>query len=319
MSHKNKVSLVMQAKERFDSMQCFGRSKHDDKLAAVDAWEKSDKSMSKRDFINESIKDKIYSINTYGTYAKHNNYFFKWCEETLPKSECKTLDDVKKYVPQWLEIRKEQGLSAYTLKTEAAGLGKLYQCDYRDFGVKLPERRRDDIFRSRDWGAKKEFFSEEKNREIVDFCRGTGLRRSELAVLTPDALVQRDGEYYLHVRGKGGRWRYAPIIGAKDAIINRIENTEKGCLVWPSVPEHMDTHGYRAEYATAIYDANARDIKDIPFDYYHAGIGNWVQSDVYKCRGDRAGEKFDKQAMRIASNALGHGRISVIAANYLRH
>ena len=319
MSHKNKIPLKMQAKAKFDSMVCFGRSKHADKVAAAEEWEQSDKSISKLDYINSSIKDKIYSINTYGTYAKHNNYFFKWCESTLPKSECKTLDDIEKYVPDFLNSRIEQGLSASTIKTEAAALGKLYQQDYREFGVNLPERRREDIKRSRDWNCSDKDFSEENNKELIAFCQGTGLRRTELENLTPEALTQREDGYYLHVQGKGGKWRYAPVIGNENAIISRIESTASGCHVWESVPDHMDVHSYRAEYATSIYDAHARKIEDIPRDYYHTGIGQWVQSEVYHCRGERAGEKFDKKAMKIASNALGHERISIIAANYLRH
>ena len=152
----------------------------------------------------------------------------------------------------------------------------------------------------------------------MNFCRGTGLRRAELEKLTPEALIRREDGDYLRIRGKGGRWRDAPIIGEKDAIINRIESTEKGCRVWDHVPEHMDVHSYRAEYATSIYLMNARDLKDIPYDYYNIGIGQWVQSGVYHCRGDRAGEKFDREAMKIASNALGHNRVNILAENYLR-
>ena len=40
--------------------------------------------------------------------------------------------------------------------------------------------------------------------------------------------------------------------------------------------------------------------------------------EKYYCRGDRKGEVFDRAAMRITSNALGHGRIGVIAGHYLK-
>ena len=172
MGHKNKVCLKMQAKAKFDSIQCFGRSKHEDKLAAAEAWEKSDKSISKRDYINGEIRDKIYSVSTYETYAKHNSYFIKWVEDNKPKGEIKTLEDIKRFVPEWLESRIDAGLSAYTIATEAAGLAKLYGCDYRDFCVDLPSRNREDIFRSREWGCKKRIFFRRKKRRNCEFLSG---------------------------------------------------------------------------------------------------------------------------------------------------
>lgn len=77
-------------------------------------------------------------------------------------------------------------------------------------------------------------------------------------------------------------------------------------------------HGYRGDYATAIYKAHAREIKDIPYDRVNRGTGKRYQSQVYTCRKDEAGKKLDKAAMLICSKALGHNRISVVADNYIR-
>ncbi|MBQ9199847.1 MAG: hypothetical protein IJ141_06665 [Lachnospiraceae bacterium] len=77
-------------------------------------------------------------------------------------------------------------------------------------------------------------------------------------------------------------------------------------LVWSRVPSHMDVHSYRSDYATAIYTAYERDLSTLP------------KSEVYLCRGSRKGERFDKKAMLIASRALGHNRLSVIASHYIR-
>lgn len=111
----------------------------------------------------------------------------------------------------------------------------------------------------------------------------------------------------------------SPIIG-KDAgqIIERIQNTQPEEKVWQFVHKSADIHSYRAEYATAIYKATARDIKDIPFDRVNRGTGRRYQSEVYTCRKDEAGKKLDKAAMLVCSKALGHNRISVVADNYIR-
>ena len=304
MSHKNKKCLKEQARERFEKITCIGRSKHDDKVQAGREYDRlpaDKKTMTKQEYINDAIRDKIYSYNTYGTYAKHNNYFFEYCER---EHGCRTLEQCRAYVDEWLQSRIDKGLSAYTIATEKAGLCKLYGEPATHF-IETPERKRDDITRSREHVARDYGFSVEKNSEIINFCRGTGLRRDELEHLRGSQLrVDGNGNEVLAIRGKGGRYREAPIIGPHKAeIIDRIEKAGDG-LVWDKVPSHMDVHGYRSDYATAIYTAYARD--EIP------------KEDRYYCRGDRKGTVMDRPAMLQASQALGHNRLEVVAGHYIR-
>lgn len=304
MSHKSKICLREQARERFAQLACFGRSKHDDKVRAGREYDRlpaEQRTMTKQEYINDAIRDKIYSYNTYGTYAKHNNYFFDFCER---EHGCRTLEQCRGHADEWLQRRIDEGKSAYTVATEKAGLCKLYGEPANHF-IETPERSRGDITRSRDDVARDYGFSLSKNAEIINFCRGTGLRRDELAHLRGTALKTDDrGNFRVAVRGKGGRYREAPIIGEHIAeIVSRMEQAGDG-LVWDRVPSHMDVHGYRSDYATAIYTAYARD--EIP------------KQDRYYCRGDRKGTVMDKSAMLIASQALGHNRLEVVAGHYIR-
>ena len=245
MGRKNKSyykDLHQQAYDRLNGMQAFGESK-------------------KEAVANGTDRGKIFSFNTYQTYWKHTKYFLKYIKETHP--ECTTLKSAKKYVNEWLQMRTDQGLSAWTIQTEAKALSKLYGIQPDDEGYfKPPKRNREDIKRSRGDRVRDRHFSEENNDELVKFCKGTGLRRSELMELRGKDLVTRsqiedeiarlnalpagersaaadkrlemlqdtrlfDEEYFTHVRnGKGGRERLSPIIGRfAGQIIGRIRET----------------------------------------------------------------------------------------------
>ena len=251
---------------------------------------------------------------------------------------------------------KGQHLSAWTIQTEAAALNKLYQIDKADVDrFQPPKRNRHEIKRSRVVTVRDAHFSVTNNDELIRFCRGTGCRRnvlerlegrdlwsrdvmeSELSMLSKnknktakeekhmaalqDALKTfPDQDMFIHHRkDKNGRYRFAPIIGPdKEQIIARMRNTGYTEKVWLHVNGNADIHGYRAEYATAMYKKYARDIKDIPYDRVNKGTGRRFQGDVYTCRKDESGKKLDKAAMLLCSKALGHNRISVVADNYIR-
>ena len=301
-----------------------------------------------------TAKDKIFSFKTYEAYWKHTKYFIKYIQEKHP--ECTTLKAAKRYMNEWLQMRTDEGHSPWTIQLETMALRKLFGVDAKDENAfQPPKRERKEITRSRVDRVRDKHFSKTNNDELIKFCKGTGLRRSELVDLRGKDLITRteieaeisrleekqekshdlnrerrlemlrdtrmfQGEYFTHIRnGKGGRERMSPIIGANaEQIIERMKNTAPDEKVWQHVSENADIHGYRAEYATAMYKAHARAIEDIPYDRVNKGTGRKFQGDVYVCRKDEAGRKLDKAAMLICSKALGHNRISVVADNYIR-
>lgn len=347
------VNVGIYRKERFMGRKdkSFSKDLHQqayDKLTAMQAFGESKRAA----IVNGTAGDKIFSFSTYQTYWKHVRYFIKYVQTRYP--ECTTLKAAKRHVNEWLELRESQGLSAWTVQTEAKALGKLYgiQPDDEDYFAP-PKRKREDIKRSRGDKRRDKHFSVTNNDELIKFCQGTGLRRRELeelkgkdlvtlgwiekmisrlekkAELTPYEVKQLgmlkdarlfEEEYYTYVRnGKGGRERVSPIVGKNaDAIIQRMMATSREENVWQYVNQNADIHGYRAEYATFIYKQYARPIGDIPFDKRNKGTGKSYQSEVYTCRKDEAGKKLDKSAMIRCSKALGHNRISIVANNYIR-
>lgn len=286
MGHKNKPnrgSLVKQVQDSLDAKLQIGRKKKPDKIAGIS-------------------QNYIYSWETYHSYLKHCCYFAKWCKEN---HGCKTIEQCKMYASEWMKTREH--LSVYTQKMEASALVKLYGCTLEELNIYTAARQRKDITRSRNTVKRDRHFSESNHAELVAFCRATGLRRAELKALHGTALYQDRSGYYLHITSgsKGGRERYAPIIGDKDLVIRLCKQAGDG-KVFEKIPSGADIHSYRRDYATAIYQQYARPLEQL------------TAKEKYYCRGDRKGEVFDRAAMRIASNALGHGRIEVIAGHYLK-
>ena len=277
-------SLTYQVKKNLDSKLCIGQSKHMAKIAGVE---------------NQGI----YSWGTYQSYTKHLNYFVDFCKSNFG---CRTLEECRSYADDWLQRNIDRGLSPYTLKLEVSALSKLYGCSSTDF-IPTASRHRSNISRSRLDVKRDKNFSEAKNKPFVEFCRSTGLRRSELKALTGDKLVFKDGHYMLHVTEgtKGGRERYVPIVGNVANVVDLMKAAGTG-KVFSKVNSNADIHGYRSEYAVRVYQSCARDIKSLS------------RKEIYYCRGDLKGVKYDRQAMLVASRALGHNRISVIAGHYLR-
>ncbi len=248
--------------------------------------------------------DLIHSWSTYNNYVKAGAAFGKWVKA---KYKEKTVARMKIYVGEYLQYRIDQRLSAWTVALDASALAKLYGCKSTDFGVDLPKRKRAEVKRSR--GEVKDF-DEEKNKETVDFCKGTGLRNHELKAVTKQDVFCKEGRLFVHVRqGKGGKPRDVPVRSGFEKAVQSIADkctNEKEKLFKPEdIPGRLPSHKYRAEYAKAQYEALARDVEKIPV------------SEKYICRKDKAGIVYDKKAMEKVSKMLGHNRISVIAESYL--
>ena len=284
MGHKNKKSLKKQIEDVLTSKLAIGRKKHEDKAA------------------EEGIKPYIYSYETLRGYLKQSCYFADYCKA---HHKVRTLEDCRQYVDEFLQRDIDKGLSSYTIKLRAAALAKLYGCSTKDF-ILTPPRKRSEITRSRGARVRDKHVSQKNNAELITFLQATGLRRREVTTLTGDCFTYYNGKPCIYVRnGKGGRERYAPIADNVDTIREMMQQKGTG-KVFDHISGMIDVHGYRSEYATKIYEQNARPLHTLS------------QKQKYYCRGELRGVIYDKQAMMIASNALGHNRLYVIADHYLR-
>lgn len=280
-----RANLLGDIRQSLSSKLAIGESRHQDKMDGIDS-------------------QKIYSWNTYNTYKDVGDKFGKFCKHEYG---CKTMADAESHIKDYMEHRRfDDKVSAYTQKMELSAIGKMYGKSYFQ-EVETDARHRADITRSRIDTLSEKRFSEEKNQELVNFCKNTGLRRSEIEKLKGDSLVEKDGKYYVHVEnGKGGKERDAYILNQNKDVIDKIKNTPDNEKVFSHIHTRADIHNYRSEYATAYYNSIARPESEIPYN------------ERYCCRNELSGTHYDKVAMQEVSESLGHNRIDVIASNYLR-
>lgn len=301
MAHgKQRVDIHKEIKETLRAKERFGESKY----------------AAKKD---GTMKDGIYSYTTARNYNRLCQQFAEYVREVSPEGRYTSLADSFKYAKEYIALHNaDTSLSAYTVKAERSALAKLYGCTGADLGA-VRERSRSGITRSRERTVISEktgkeilnpksragHFSESKHPELVSFLQSTGLRRVELEHLRGTQLCQQDGRYYLRIVGKGGRERLAPIRGDVQLVVDKCKAAGSG-KVWSKVPKGVDIHHYRSQYATAMYKELARNMEAVP------------AKERYCCRRDLQGVWYDKVAMQQVSEALGHSRVSVIAAHYLR-
>lgn len=278
-------SIIKQVQFKLDSKIRYGQSKYEAKK-------------------NRTHTEGIYAHSTYQNYLQVGCAFVKWCRSEYGS---KNLNEAKVHTSEYLQMRIDRNLSAWTIARDAAALAKLYDCTTQDFGVDLPTRRREDVIRSRNPEAQKGEFSEKKNTNLVEFFQTTGLRRHEAAALDPKDVYKVGDIVYVHVeKGKGGKERTVEALNEKAAELAKIAVLSGSNKVFETLPSHADIHAYRSEYAVTLYNRIARDPETLE------------HKQVYFCRHELAGTKYDKEAMLIVSQNLGHNRISVIAQSYLR-
>lgn len=272
-------------------------------------------------------KNKIYSYVTYKNY-KRSCYKFADYLYTHNK-EVRQLKDLKiKHVNNYLQYMVVKGYSAPTINSTKVAIAKLMQISSKEF-LNTPRVQRKDITRSRGMKERDKHISKETENYYAKFTTAIGGRRSEMEELKGTDLVIRpltvklkdkNGNKYVKVlskrypqvkirNGKGGKERFAPIFAKNKEELKEIINTFKvagDSKVFGKLPSHYDNHFYRGQYAKRSYKKFARPIREIK-----------NKREVYYCRKDKKGDAYDRNAMLIASQYLGHSRVDVIARHYL--
>ena len=250
----------------------------------------------------------IHSKRTFQTYRQQGKAFAKYARETLGirKLRLVTATDVR----LWLEHRQECGDSPYTLKTRAAAMAKVLQCSSKDFGFKFPERKSEDIKRSRNEVKMDKRLNEAKYADVITIMKATEMRRVELQRLKPSQLEILDGQAYITgVHGKGDLVRIVPVLKEHTDAVIAVFQKCKTTNVFPNkIPTYIDVHSYRGEYAKSMYEQIVTEKQ---------AAGEKVKLD-YHTRGE-VKISVSRAVVAEVSKALGHKRIGVTITHYLKH
>ncbi|WP_298845918.1 hypothetical protein [uncultured Clostridium sp.] len=262
----------------------------------------------------------IHSRESCDDYKRNALNFSVWERSNHGEKEFKNLDNIpKEHITEWLQASILKGNSMATTRLKAASMAKVMGCNSNTFGINLSKRGdRDNITRSRGTVEKDKHFSIENNKEKINFCEATGLRRSELEQLRPEQIcVDKVGNVTLDFSSKkeyrnmtkGGRGRTVhPIREKCDVVKNAKENAEKMGRehVFSKISSAMDVHSYRSTFAENKYSEAIKDLKD---------SGETIRND-YICR-DGSGRRYCRIALTIVSKELGHSRLDIVVKHYL--
>lgn len=236
MERTKRKSMRWQVENELLKRLCIGQSKYEAKENAK--------------LEGKNTPDGIYSWSTYNSYKKHCIQFAEW---TRKEKGCKTIQEAKQYIQEYLDYRVEKGSSAWTVHLDCSAIMKMYGESAIDMNIHVPERKRANIKRSRKVCEHDRHISEEKNKDIIDYCKGTGLRRHELAAIKPEHIRYYKGNVYVIVmRGKGGKKRIVQVLEEYKDHVSKCHQTDND-RVFQNIPQNIDIHSYRAWFACEWY------------------------------------------------------------------
>lgn len=264
--------------------------------------------------IDHFTSKKIYSDNTIRTYLSQVNRFIDF---VIQGYNCKSLHHIIDYLDEYIALFD----SPWTQSTAACAVCKMLGLHYARPNSTAKKKARADIIlynlkdrNSKD--VKKNRGKIENYSEIERVNTFIGARAREFKVInSKDLFYDEKGNAYVMIyNGKGGKVRRARIIDNDPETIAFIENLDKPC----NPPKGTRFQLTRQEAAYKLYLRLQ--------EYYGEGDPNKKViipgsekpvSEIYSCRGDHKGTKFNRSVLLRVSRDLGHNRPNVVVQSYL--
>lgn len=247
---------------------------------------------------------KMRAFETREEYQKIIMRFLSWCQNTCDIHDPEVIElFANRLATAYLRQRMEEGKSAWTLKTERSALRLFFQDRTLTEELELPERKRENIKRSRLPAKRDKQINLDNWQHVIQFCLACGLRREELRDLyvrevTPDPDNARRLVVVVR-RGKGGKSRIVHVFpGREQAVLSQVEGRSPDEHIFSNISGLLDIHSFRRRFATDLYELLAG--KPLPPQ-----------------EGRLKSPNLDKDAALAVSKELGHNRIDIIFGHYL--
>jgi hypothetical protein len=230
--------------------------------------------------------------------------FLRWCRASFGLNRLSDIDVcAEELTCTYLEERIARRYSPWTLATERSALRLFFGQRNLAASIVLPARTTSAISRSRHPAMRDRHLNPDHWQHLIAFTQACGLRREELRDLRVSDVYHRvsDGLLVVQVRrGKGGKWREAPVlVGCEAQILPLIIGRHAEERVFTHLPVHLDVQASRRFYAQRLYEQYA---------------GRPLPSSG----GPLHATEVDREAASQVSRALGHERLDIVLLYYLR-
>lgn len=247
---------------------------------------------------------KIHSYEARENYQKITMRFIDWCRD---EHDTRSLDQIDAQADElaslYLLERIDADYSAWTLQTERSALRMFFQDRELTDCIELPQRKRENIKRSRNAVERDKHINLNNWQHVIQFCLACGLRREELRDLHIRDIYVRPSDQCLVVEvvnGKGGKQRKIPVFpGREEGVLSETEGKEPDAHVFGRVSSLLDIHSYRRQFAQDLYEHLSG--RPLP-----PAEGRLLSADL------------DKDVALYVSKCLGHNRIDIIFQHYIR-
>ena len=251
-----------------------------------------------------------FSDGLIHSYEARENYqaivmrFIDWCRDQHGIRDLDKIDEqADELASLYLLERIGADYSAWTLQTERSALRMFFQDRELTDCIELPQRKRENIKRSRLPTERDKHINLDNWQHVIGFCLASGLRREELRDLYVHNVRTRPSDQRLIVdivKGKGGKQRQVPVFpGREEGVLSQIEGKEPDSHVFSRVSSLLDIHSYRRQYAQDLYEHLSG--RPLP-----PAEGRLLSADL------------DKDVALYVSQCLGHNRIDIIFQHYIR-
>jgi hypothetical protein len=325
-------TLKQQLSDRLHQLDRRGRSRHEAKQ----------KELQGKQFGQGVVG--IYSHNTMTNYRQVGREFISWAKTACGVKDRTPLDSLLPLAQVYVTERYAKGYSGPTVKRDVSALNKIFGLSEKPVGEKIavPEgvsTARSLITRGRQPTDYSKRFNREKNHRLVTISRGFGLRRceAEKARLSWIRPGSKNGLLIIDIPkniGKGGRPRTAicdpEMAPAVRDVLREFHDmrTDHDAALFPKISKHYNEHADRAAYAQGMVGQLTGNpglrAEMMAYAGYpqrnesrvRKGIRVYIKSDMYHAK-DGSGRVYERDALYIVSQSLGHNRLEVIVKSYL--